>query len=39
MSLNSQLKSIQAPLATEQTQIFAGPNVTEAGPVSKTKGP
>ena len=24
-----------APLATEQTQVFAGPNVTEAGPAQK----
>ena len=28
-----------APLATEQTQIFAGPNVTEAGPAQKQKAP
>ena len=39
MSLNSLLKSIRLPLATEQTQIFAGPNVTEAGPAQKTKAP
>ena len=27
------------PLAAEQTQIFAGPNVTEAGPAQKNKRP
>ena len=28
-----------APLAAEQTQVFAGPNVTEAGPAQKNKRP
>lgn len=34
-----QTQEYTAPLAAEQTQVFAGPNVTEAGPAQKNKRP